>query len=86
MVASSDWRLTNQLNYLKGAVLVWRDYTTHSATWDHDHCSFCWSDFTEAGRGGALTVGYCTIDQYHWVCEPCFNDFAAMFEWQVAAS
>ena len=26
---------------------------------------------------------YCTIDNYHWICENCFNDFKDMFKWTV---
>jgi hypothetical protein len=86
MVENNDWRLTTQLNYLKGVALEWREYTTYSPAWEHDHCSFCWAKFMEAGKGGDLAAGYCTADQYHWVCQSCFNDFRAMFEWQIAGS
>jgi hypothetical protein len=32
---------------------------------------------------GTLHEGYCTIDNYHWICETCFHDFKDMFKWKV---
>jgi hypothetical protein len=46
--AASDWRLTNQEDYLKGVSLVRKTYTRYSESWDHDHCSFCWVEFMDA--------------------------------------
>jgi hypothetical protein len=80
-----DWRLTNQAAYLTGITLAWRQYKAHSATWEHEHCAFCWAKFMAPGKGGELTVGYCTPEEEHWICESCFNDFHPLFKWQVAA-
>lgn len=39
-----------------------------------------------------LTEGYTTTDThaegaaYHWICKPCFDDFAERFEWRVVPS
>jgi len=30
-----------------------------------------------------LQEGYCTLDEYHWICPECFRDFREMFGWQV---
>jgi hypothetical protein len=32
----------------------------------------------------ALREGYATADRQHWVCKPCFVDFASQFEWHLA--
>jgi hypothetical protein len=48
---------------------------------DHDHCEFCGKKFSESPED--LHFGYTTLDDYYWICEPCFNDFEQMFEWKV---
>jgi len=30
-----------------------------------------------------LTEGYCTEDEYRWVCGTCFEDFRERFEWRL---
>ena len=30
-----------------------------------------------------LHEGYTTTDDYHWICEPCFEDFREQFKWTV---
>lgn len=49
MVDSDDWRLHGQEKYLQGITLTWKRYRAPSATWDHDHCAFCWAKFVDAG-------------------------------------
>ncbi len=83
MREENDWRLTNQLSYLKGAALAWRAYSPSSETWEHDHCVFCWIKFMPGNQPGVLREGYATPDQYRWVCKTCFDDFRDLFEWQV---
>jgi len=83
--AADDWRLTNQDAYLRAATLFLRRWFTHRPEWDHDHCEFCRAKFSDEGPD-ALREGYCTTDGYHWICEPCFNDFRDRFGWSVADS
>lgn len=80
-----DWRLTNQENYLKGVSLVHRKYRQYpeNPKWDHDHCAFCWAEFSLREAPEALKEGYTTENEYHWVCEKCFADFKDSFQWQV---
>ncbi len=78
MVDKDDWRLTNQINYLKKVKLQHKKYVIGNSNSDHDHCEFCWEKF-EDGKD----EGYCTLDYYHWICEGCFEDFKDMFEWEV---
>ncbi len=52
-------------------------------------------DFSEAHRqhveahADVLTEGYTTTAEhengadYHWICKPCFEDFAERFQWRV---
>ncbi len=77
---SSDWRLTNQMNYLKEVELKkvdFYDVLMH----DHEHCEFCFAKF--GNDVGLLKKGYCTLDHYHWICAECFKDFQELFDWQV---
>ena len=55
-------------------------------------------EFSEAHREyvaahhEVLTEGYTTTSEhtegaeYHWVCKPCFDDFANRFQWRVVES
>jgi predicted Fe-S protein YdhL (DUF1289 family) len=31
----------------------------------------------------ALHQGYCTLDEYRWICRECFTDFNEMFGWRI---
>lgn len=77
---TSDWRLTNQMNYLYGAALK-KAIFVQTGINDHEHCEFCMGKFSE--EAGALHAGYCTRDRYWWVCEKCFQDFCAQFAWHI---
>jgi len=77
---TNDWRLTNQLDYLKERHLKYSAYEKRSADLEHDHCEFCYEKFYDESQ-----YGYKTIDDYYWVCENCFNDFFAMFKWNLDA-
>lgn len=80
----TDWRLTNQEEYLKRVALVWRPYSPASPDNDHDHCEFCFAKFImDGGEPDALREGYATPDKSRWVCKTCFNDFRDFFEWHV---
>ena len=76
-----DWRFTGQDKYLMNEKLKYTHYVRYSESWDHDHCEFCWDKFSE--YEGTLHEGYCTLDNYHWICEKCFHDFKNMFKWEV---
>jgi hypothetical protein len=92
-----DWRLTGQEGYLQGATFVHKPYRAWSATWDHDHCTFCTRKFVgELGQlsdDGVLAAGYSALgrgpqgeDDYHWVCDVCFADFRERFDWKIKAA
>ena len=87
MIEPNDWRLANQMGYLRDAVLVWKEYTAPGETWEHDHCEFCWTKFMEKGpldnEAQIERAGYTTEDERHWICRRCFDDFRAMFQWTV---
>jgi hypothetical protein len=78
-----DWRITNQESYLVDAVLFRRKYKQPSADWDHDHCEFCWVTFSEHEQPEVLREGYTTLDEYHWICPTCVEDFETRFRWTV---
>jgi hypothetical protein len=80
----SDWRLQGQEKFLQGVTLTRKRYRKYRDDWDHDHCEFCWAKFSENPED--LHVGYVSSDNYHWVCEQCYNDFSQVFNWIVVAS
>jgi len=85
MAQDTDWRLRGQERYLQGVALVRRDYRRcqKNADWDHDHCQFCFGKFMVEDLPDVFHVGYCTEDEYHWICEQCFQDFRERFCWRV---
>jgi hypothetical protein len=87
MAEPSDWRLRRQENYLTGATLVHRPYRRYAANpkWDHDHCAFCSAKFMVEDHPDVLHEGYVTLDDYHWICERCVQDFREQFRWTVVA-
>jgi hypothetical protein len=66
---------------LKGVRLRFSHYRPYREGWDHDHCEFCGKTFS--ARLGDLSEGYCTLDEYHWICQDCFSDFKEEFGWMV---
>jgi len=88
MVDPNDWRLCGQERYLRGAELCHRVYRRYprNPRWDHDHCSFCRAEFMVENAPEALHEGYCTLDDYHWICSECFHDFKELFGWRVVAT
>jgi hypothetical protein len=85
-VDPTDWRLQGQERYLKRATLVRRAYRRYARNpyWDHDHCEFCSAKFTVEAHPDTLQEGYATLDDYHWVCSACFEDFKGRFAWTVS--
>lgn len=86
---SQDWRLFGQERYLFGATLVRRDYMRDrlvNSPWEDDHCEFCRTEFMKENFPDVLHEGYCTLNGLHWICPDCFNDFRAMFRWDVVES
>ena len=79
-----DWRLMGQDRYLQGRRLRWRVWWPQREGWDHDHCAFCFAEFSNqpAVEGHPTqSSGYVTEDDYHWVCRSCFEDFKGRFGW-----
>jgi hypothetical protein len=77
MDIDSDWRITNQMDFLQGVRLIHSKWLTLKETWDHDHCKFCW----ETLDASTEALAYCTEDYYYWICEECYQDFKDAFEW-----
>jgi len=84
MADAGDWRLRGQERYLRGADLYWRAYRRFGGNpeWDHDQCSFCWAKFMVEDHPDVLHEGYCTLDEYHWICSRCFDTFKDLFGWR----
>ena len=79
----ADWRLQGQERYLRGVALAKHRYKKPREDWDHDHCAFCWAKFMVGEYPDALHLGYATEDDYHWICNQCYEDFREQFEWKV---
>ena len=75
-----DWRLVRQENYLQNQELIRKSFVPRGQR-DHAHCAFCWDKFGQ--EDDWLRIGYCTRDEYHWICEQCFRDFKERFKWVV---
>ena len=84
----SDWRLHGQKRYLADAHLTWRHYRRYEKNpeWDHDHCEFRWATFAVEDLPDVLHEGYCTPDDYRWICKTCFEDFRVRFRWTLVPS
>lgn len=55
--AEDDWRRCGQEEYLQGATLQRKRYREWSERWDHDHCEFCWTKFSN-GEGSPEHLAY----------------------------
>lgn len=73
----NDWRLMNQLDYLYEKALIRKKYRSSNNSRDHDHCEFCSEKFVHG------VEGFCTEDEYYWICTTCYNDFKKMFRWKL---
>jgi hypothetical protein len=85
MIDSNDWRLNGQEKYLSEVTLYHRKYRIYgkNPNWDHDHCEFCWAEFSLSKPEGSIQDGYATVDDYRWICPKCFADFKERFKWKV---
>ena len=79
MTEKKDWRQKGQEKYLMGKAFTHKKYTPYKPNWEHDHCEFCSVKISEKPEDE--NVAYCTNDEYHWVCEKCFEDFKTEFKW-----
>ncbi len=81
----NDRRIGGQEQYLMGVTLKWAKWRMPKPTWDHDHCSFCWKRFClQEECKDADRDGYTTLDEYHWICKDCFEDFKVLFKWSIS--
>jgi hypothetical protein len=78
-MGGSDWRLHGQEKYLRGKAFVRRIWRETRSGWDHDHCEFCTRKFSDERIPDALHEGWTTRDNYHWICDQCFQDFRQLF-------
>lgn len=80
-MSDADWRLDGQETYLKGTLLVRRQWRETRPGWDHDHCEFCGVKFGDERIADALHEGWTTLDGYRWICDECYRDFKDRFGW-----
>lgn len=77
----SDWRLNGQDKYLKHVCLKHIKFIDKSKKSDHEHCEFCLEEISD--YPDAIKQAYCTDDEYHWICDDCYNDFKSSFDWTI---
>lgn len=75
------WRFTGQESYLlftKGKGIIPMEYINNLEKPElfHEHCSFCWDKVEE----NQDKKHYCTLDNYHWICNDCYNDFKELLK------
>ncbi|MBQ2824141.1 MAG: hypothetical protein IJF18_06155 [Oscillospiraceae bacterium] len=76
-----DWRLNGQEKYLENVNLKHIQFNNKINLSDHEHCEFCTDRISN--YIGTKTIGYCTEDEYYWICEECYNDFKDIFHWKI---
>lgn len=78
----NDWRLNGQEKYLDHVILKHIKYSSNQYyKSNHKHCAFC---FEKIGiSSDNIHEAYCTEDEYHWICDDCYNDFKDIFDWKL---
>jgi hypothetical protein len=82
MTDENDWRLTANHERLRGATLSRRRYEAPSASWEHDHCEFCWAKFMQRNGDGIQAAGYFHAGSKTWICDRCLDEFRDRFDWK----
>ncbi len=81
MTEPDDWRLLNDVEYLRG---IWMEPTDAADLRKYKpelkHCIFCWKQVPEPKP--FWQQWYVPQDKSCAVCEDCYNDFCAAFGWK----
>jgi hypothetical protein len=94
-----DWRLDRgQEAYLRGATLARKPFRGEHDHCAFCWAKFVDPEFSRAHArlrrddADVLTEGYAALatgpegeDDYHWVCDRCYEDFRERFGWRIAA-
>lgn len=79
MIGKDDWRLLNDVAYLKGKYLNPTSGGEISSKAPHlKKCVFCWDEVDKT----AYSFWFVPEDISCCICEDCYNDFKEMFEWK----
>jgi hypothetical protein len=76
-----DWRLTHQENYLKGVMLIRRQWRRLNLAGTMTIAPFAGPEFGPSP--GDIHEGWTTLTESHWICDRCFADFREQFRWRV---
>ena len=80
MIEKDDWRLLNDVEYLKDKELNPTDGEEITAHAPHlKTCAFCW----EQVRDTRHQWWYLPLDLSCCICEKCCDDFKEMFRWKM---
>ena len=88
MTAKKDSRLTGKKFNLMGVTLIRCSYRPNLdyPEGDYDHCEFCFKKFSLDNSIDAIRAGYATLNEYHWICPDCFENFKETYIWKVVDS
>lgn len=67
-------------SFMRNATLR-SDSFTPTKDCDHEHCVMCGAKFSASPCD--LHHGYVTLDNQHWLCPACLNDFRTEYRWTV---
>lgn len=78
----NDWRLNGQQKYLNHVKLKHIKFSNlQYDKSNHEHCEFCLEKISIFSD--CIHEAYCTEDEYHWICDDCYNDFKDIFDWKI---
>lgn len=79
MIEKDDWRLLNNVEYLKGLSINPTDGEELAKHMPHlKKCIFCWNKV----NGKSYQAWFIPEDMSCCICEECYNDFKEMFKWR----
>lgn len=79
MVGKDDWRLLNDVEYLRNAYMIPTDgeeIAKHASYLKQ--CIFCWDKVRDTPH----QWWFMSEDMSCCICEECYNDFKEMFSWK----
>ena len=65
-------------DFLHSKTLIFKSFDYGDT--EHRHCEICWTRFSN--YVGDEHSGYYEPLSKSWICQSCFNDFNALFDWK----
>lgn len=67
---------------LKGLYLRHEKFRPSATGKSYDFCLTCCTPFNAMQLLDTLREGYCTLDGQTWICDKCFEKYAAQYDWK----